>query len=657
MSRSTTAVEDPRTATYYQALLQLDRLVRGGASWSGHERNVCLLNTADGSFADFSSASGFDLLDDARAIGVVDWDGDGDQDLWIKNHSAPQLRFLENRWPGGGHYCAVRLTGQRSNRDGIGARVEVDLGDGRAPLVRSLRAGEGYSSQASKWIHLGLGGRTDPVQLTIFWPSGTIDEIADLAVDRRYTVDEGSGRAVPWTTGDDSRGLTALPLPAEPPRPATEQNVAFPAPLPDLRFRDSGGEVQSVRAAGRPLWIQLWASWCQPCLEELQATARAAEPLRQSSLDVLALNLETAGPDPAVELRPGADVLEQLGWSAGAGWALPSVVEKLELWSRTSYYFDRPLALPASLLVDADNRLVAVYRGAVGPELVLARAAQLGAQAELAGPRGLPFAGRWQEPPGRGAWLDLAGAFRQAGYRPDARRYYEAALAIPATGPRADLENQSARAALVDLTWQDALDEFGIGHIEQAETLLLRVLEMQPDHAEARYRLGRLAAHVHDHEAARQHYRAALALEPKHVGAMASLGLSLLQDNQVDEAFAWFRQVLAVTPQFPEIQAAIAWTLATHADPDRRNARDAVMIAEHLCQSTQYRHYPYLDLLAAAYAEQGDFARAVELADQAAELAAAAESAQQAAAIRERAQRYREGQPYRQPAAGAAAAP
>ena len=52
-------------------------MIRDGRSWSGRERNCCFLNTADGKFSDISAVSGFDFIDDSRALAVGDWDGDG----------------------------------------------------------------------------------------------------------------------------------------------------------------------------------------------------------------------------------------------------------------------------------------------------------------------------------------------------------------------------------------------------------------------------------------------------------------------------------------------------------------------------------------------------------------------------------------------------
>ena len=77
---------------YAQAAKQLNKLVRAGHSYSGHERNCCFLNLPGGRFANVSQLSGFDFPEDGRAVAVCDWDGDGDQDFWVANRGAPRLR-------------------------------------------------------------------------------------------------------------------------------------------------------------------------------------------------------------------------------------------------------------------------------------------------------------------------------------------------------------------------------------------------------------------------------------------------------------------------------------------------------------------------------------------------------------------------------------
>ena len=113
---------------------ELDRMMHGGRAFSGHERNCCFLNTlgfgADGDrFATISAVSGLDLDDDGRALASVDWDQDGQLDLWVTNRNAPRIRFFRNQSETGHGFVQLRLQGNGldTNRDAIGARVTLVL--------------------------------------------------------------------------------------------------------------------------------------------------------------------------------------------------------------------------------------------------------------------------------------------------------------------------------------------------------------------------------------------------------------------------------------------------------------------------------------------------------------------------------------------------
>jgi hypothetical protein len=105
-------------SAYRRHLKRLNGLVSDGGSLSGHERNCAFLNVEGGRFDTVSSVSGLDFDDDARSPVSIDWDRDGDLDLWVANRTAPQLRFLRNDTPGDNQFVALRLRGTKSNRDG-----------------------------------------------------------------------------------------------------------------------------------------------------------------------------------------------------------------------------------------------------------------------------------------------------------------------------------------------------------------------------------------------------------------------------------------------------------------------------------------------------------------------------------------------------------
>ena len=173
---------------------ELLRFIRQGRSFSGREAHCVFLNTRDGRFADVSASANLNLDDDGRAVGWVDWDHDGDLDLWIVNRNGPQLRFLQNELPRGQHhYVAFLLRGVDGNRDGIGARVSV-TSNGETQ-TRTLRAGDGYLAQSSKWLHFGLGSTSEVETVTVRWPSGNSESFAGVVVNGRFELVEGKGEA------------------------------------------------------------------------------------------------------------------------------------------------------------------------------------------------------------------------------------------------------------------------------------------------------------------------------------------------------------------------------------------------------------------------------------------------------------------------------
>lgn len=161
-------------------------------SLSGRERNNCLLNLREGcerspEFADLSARSGFESADDARALEIVDWDHDDDLDVWVRNRTSPQLRYLQNQCPEPGRFLALRLEDVQCNRDAIGPPVELHLDEGAAtPLIRTVRAGQGFLSQSSKWIHFGAGNAEKISRVVVHWPGGDSDSYDDLMLDQFY---------------------------------------------------------------------------------------------------------------------------------------------------------------------------------------------------------------------------------------------------------------------------------------------------------------------------------------------------------------------------------------------------------------------------------------------------------------------------------------
>jgi hypothetical protein len=123
----------------------------------------------------------------ARGACFADYDNDGKMDAFVVNLGA-QGTLLHNVSAATGHWIGIKLVGVSSNRDGIGARVEVYAGGKRQTAERV--AGSGYLSQNDDRLHFGLGAAATVDKLVVHWPSGQEQTLEKLGVDRVLTVKE-----------------------------------------------------------------------------------------------------------------------------------------------------------------------------------------------------------------------------------------------------------------------------------------------------------------------------------------------------------------------------------------------------------------------------------------------------------------------------------
>jgi hypothetical protein len=170
---------------------------RPGSSHS--QRRLLLRNTGDRRFADVSrlAGPGFAVERVGRTLAAGDIDNDGDLDLLITN-SGQAVDLLRNDGGNRAHAVLVRLVGRQSNRDGIGAKLEVVTGS--TTQLRQVKAGSSYLGQNDLRVHVGLGGATQVDRLQVRWPSGQMDVAINIPVDSIVTVVEGEGitRRVPF---------------------------------------------------------------------------------------------------------------------------------------------------------------------------------------------------------------------------------------------------------------------------------------------------------------------------------------------------------------------------------------------------------------------------------------------------------------------------
>jgi hypothetical protein len=149
-----------------------------------------------GKFEDVSREAGpvMSARTTARGACFADYDNDGKMDAFQVNLGGKGT-LLHNVSTNTGHWIGIKLVGARtgktgtgSNRDGIGARVEVFAGGQRQTAERV--AGSGYLSQNDGRLHFGLGAATTIDKLIVHWPSGREQTLEKLGVDKVLTVEE-----------------------------------------------------------------------------------------------------------------------------------------------------------------------------------------------------------------------------------------------------------------------------------------------------------------------------------------------------------------------------------------------------------------------------------------------------------------------------------
>lgn len=158
-----------------------------GENLSAYERNGVFLNGTDGTFQDISFVSGADSDGDGRTAVAWDITGDGMPELFVRQAGGGPLLIFENRFPEA-NWLKVSLRGTKSNYFGIGSKLVCEAGGKR--ICRELYPLVNFLSQAPAMVHLGLGDARKVDRLTIRWPSGTVQELIDLDVNRHLLIRE-----------------------------------------------------------------------------------------------------------------------------------------------------------------------------------------------------------------------------------------------------------------------------------------------------------------------------------------------------------------------------------------------------------------------------------------------------------------------------------
>jgi peroxiredoxin/Flp pilus assembly protein TadD len=659
----------------------MSELLAKGHSMSGRERDCCFLNIGTLPFANVSSVTALDFPDDSRGLGLVDWDHDGDQDLWMTCRTAPRVRLLRNEVGNRQSHFTVKLEGRDCNRDAIGARIELELGgDSPQTLIRTVRAGEAFVSQHSKWIHFGLGQNPQIKRLRVRWPGRQeFDEFSGIEPNCRYHIVQGSA---PVPVDAPPRKMILEPAEQKPNTPTQKARslLVFRKAMPTLQLENLDGRREAFHSNGKVTLINLWASWCQPCMAELSDFATQYESLRAEGIEIVAVSVDGVGEDPGSKDAARA-LVDQARWPFPVRLASDQAIDVLTQLDNSTFYFLLPLPVPTSFLMDRQGNVAAIYKGAITSEQVIKDARLLDAPPEEFEQAAAYFPGRnglhyFQLHP-----LSFAAAYIEGEYYDDAKSHIEQFLA---ERRKQDLRDPTANAAVgnaeVVRSYQMLVaiarlagkpqDEMAAYHeLERLQTLppamvarVALLLANEQRMEEANRRVAALAAAHADSAAvldlagstylrlgatrsAIEAFRRAVQLEKTNALFQFNLGTALQAAGEAADAVETYESVLAKEPEMVAAANNLAWLLACHPDESIRRPQKARKLAELACQKTEFKEPAYLDTLAVSAAAEGDFDTAIKFAEQSVQLYDARNNAA-ADEVRERLSGYKKGVAY-----------
>jgi len=197
-----------------------------------------------------------------------------------------------------------------------------------------------------------------------------------------------------------------------------------------------------------------------------------------------------------------------------------------------------------------------------------------------------------------------------------AKAHYNLGSVLDSQGKLEEAATHYAEALRLNPGHADARNNLGLelfrqGEYEAAAARFAEALRLDPGHAKAHYNLGSVLDSQGKLEAAATHYAEALRLNPGHADAHNNLGVVLFRQGKYEAAAAQYTEALRLNPGDGGACNNRAMIMAACPEAKYRDGERAVEFATRACELTEWKMPGFLDTLAAAYAEAGDFDAAV----------------------------------------------
>jgi len=156
------------------------------------QTNAIFENMKDNTFQDVTAHAGpgLSLRAAHRGAAFGDLNNDGKIDI-VVSVIAGRAELLYNTTANGNHWLLIQTIATKSNRDGIGTQIKLTSQSGSVQFNQVTTAGS-YASSSDKRVHFGLGRDTLVKEITLRWPSGTVQTLRNVKADQILKVTEGA---------------------------------------------------------------------------------------------------------------------------------------------------------------------------------------------------------------------------------------------------------------------------------------------------------------------------------------------------------------------------------------------------------------------------------------------------------------------------------
>lgn len=325
----------------------MSKILEGGFSFSGFERDKLYLSDRGERFVDISGLSGIDAVSDGRGAAYADFDNDGDSDVFLTSLQGQTHHLFRNNVGNRRGFLRVTLQGRESGHDAYGAQVRVKTTQG--VLARIKAGGSGFVSQSDPRLLFGLGDDDGAQWLEVRWPSGLTQRYDAVAAGSSVVAREGAAKLEylderPFSLPDPSTA-DALVRQAVRPQPGDQ--------FPSLSLTDLQGnltDLAELRAAGRPAVINLWATWCVPCRVEMPQLQKLYPQLLAAGVNLIGISVDVGTARSRVP-----SMLNKIGVSYPSYTTDESGLELL--------FSGDQLFVPITFILDQDFRIVEILSG------------------------------------------------------------------------------------------------------------------------------------------------------------------------------------------------------------------------------------------------------------------------------------------------------